>query len=84
MLIIRGVHSSIVLGEKHGLAVILSTATVDKISIGHMSVVQRGIVRCDEFSHCGTDSVLLLLEFLYVLQWSTAVLCIEWKFVWAY
>jgi len=62
----------------------LSTTVVGKTSIGHMSVVQCGIAWCDECSLCGTDSSLLLLEFLYVLQWSTAVLCIGWKFVWVY
>jgi len=76
VLVIREVHRLIVLEGKHGLAVILSTTVVDKIGIGHVSVVQCGIVRCDECSFWGTGSSLLLLEFLYVLQSSTAVLCI--------
>ena len=62
MLVVREVHSSIVFGEKHGLAVILSTVVVDKTSTGHMSVAQCGIGRCDECWLCGTDSLLLLLN----------------------
>jgi hypothetical protein len=84
VLVIREVHSSIVLGEKHGLAVIFSTALVYNTSVGHMSVIQCGISRFNESRLCGTDSVLLLLEFVHVLQSKTAVLCIWWKFVWIY
>jgi carbonic anhydrase/acetyltransferase-like protein (isoleucine patch superfamily) len=85
VLVTLEVHSSIVLGGKTRTSRdFKSTAVEDKTSIGHMSVVQCGIVRRDECSLCGTDSVLLLLEFLYVLQSSTAVLFIGLKFVWAY
>ena len=40
MLVIREIHSSMVLGKKHGLAVILSTAVVDKTSTGHSAELQ--------------------------------------------